>query len=190
MLEKILQWDQEIFIYFNGLGVDKFDSFWIVVTNIFTWIPLFILFFVLISLKYPKKQVFFITLTVAALAFFIIFSSNVVKELVERLRPNNNEDINTFIRILKNPSSYSFFSGHSSSSVSITTIIVLFLRKKIKWVWVFYLWPLLFGYSRIYVGVHYPIDLFVGALVGIGAAFMFYVLYKKFILPYLTSTHP
>lgn len=190
MLEKLLQWDQDVFIYLNSLGVELFDPFWIVVTNIFTWIPLFILFFVLISLKFPKRQTFFITLTVVALIFFILFATQMTKELVLRLRPNNNGEINSFIRILKNPSSYSFFSGHSSSSFSITTIIVLFLRRKIKWVWLFYAWPLLFVYSRIYVGVHYPIDIFVGALVGVGSAFIFYGLYKKFILPYLASTHP
>jgi len=103
---------------------------------------------------------------------------------VQRLRPNNNIAINTFIRIVKDPSSYSFFSGHSSSSFSITTLIVLFLRKKVKWSWVFYTWPLLFAYSRIYVGVHYPLDILVGTLVGISSGILFYKIYNRFIKPY------
>ncbi|NJB70742.1 undecaprenyl-diphosphatase [Saonia flava] len=185
MLEDILRWDQETFIYFNGLGTTTYDLFWVTVTEIYTWIPLFILFFVLISLKFPKREVFSKVLTIAFLIGFVLLASYVTKEWVARLRPNNTEEINTIIRILKRPTDYSFFSGHSSSSFAITTLIVLFLRKKIKWAWIFFLWPLLFAYSRIYVGVHYPVDLFVGAFVGIAAAFLFYKIHKKIISPYL-----
>ncbi|MGY8915678.1 MAG: phosphatase PAP2 family protein [Flavobacteriales bacterium] len=112
------------------------------------------------------------------------------KEFVARLRPNNNEEINTIIRILRSPTGYSFFSGHASSSFSITTLVFLFLRPKFKWAWVFYIWPLLFTFSRIYVGVHYPVDILVGAMVGILSALMFYKLHQRFIIPYLASARP
>jgi undecaprenyl-diphosphatase len=66
----------------------------------------------------------------------------------------------------------------------------LFLRKKVKWCWIFYVWPLLFALSRIYLGVHYPVDIIVGAIVGLLAAFAFYRLYKRVIVPYLGLAHP
>ncbi|MEL6916997.1 MAG: phosphatase PAP2 family protein [Bacteroidota bacterium] len=185
MLDKLLEWDTDTFIYLNSLGSEPYDFFWSTVTNISTWIPLFLLFVFLVFSKYPPKNALYITVTVVLLAFFITTFTNITKELVGRLRPNNNEEINSFIRIVKNPQSLSFFSGHASSSFSITTLIVLFLRKKISWVWLFYLWPLLFAASRIYVGVHYPIDIIVGALVGLLSAFLFYGLYRKLITPYL-----
>ena len=56
--------------------------------------------------------------------------------------------------------------------------MVLVLREKTKWVYLFFLWPLIFVTSRIYVGVHYPSDIFVGALVGTVFAFLFYKLCK------------
>jgi undecaprenyl-diphosphatase len=190
MLEKILQWDRETLIYLNSLGIEEYDYFWSMVTNIYTWIPLFLFFFVLIFWKFPRKEAIYVTLTVLALIGFILLATDLTKGFIGRLRPNNDTDINSLIRILHNPSSFSFFSGHAASSFSITTIIVLFLRKKVKWSFVFYIWPLLFALSRIYVGVHYPVDIIVGALIGILSAFVFYNLYKRVIAPYLGLTHP
>ncbi len=184
MLKKLIDWDVDTFVYLNSLGSESYDSFWSAITTITTWIPLFIIFFIFISLNNTKRETFFKTLTVILLILFITTVTGLTKEFFQRLRPNNNEAINTFIRIVKNPGSYSFFSGHSSSSFSITTLIVLFLRKQVKWCWVFYLWPLLFAYSRIYVGVHYPLDILVGTLVGISSGILFYKIYGKLIAPY------
>ncbi len=190
MLERILQWDRETLIYLNSLGIEEYDLFWSTVTNIYTWIPLFLFFFLLIFWKYPRKEAIYVTLTILSLIVFILVATDLTKGFFERLRPNNNTDINSIIRILKNPSSFSFFSGHAASSFSITTIIVLFLRKKVKWCWIFYVWPLLFALSRIYVGVHYPIDIIVGAIVGLLTAFAFYILYERVIVPYKGLIRP
>ncbi|MBD1262978.1 phosphatase PAP2 family protein [Maribacter polysiphoniae] len=190
MLERILQWDRETLIYLNSLGIEEYDHFWSTVTNIYTWIPLFLFFFVLIFWKYKRREAIFVTLTVLALIGFILVATDVTKGFFERIRPNNDEEVNQLIRILHHPSTFSFFSGHSASSFSITTLIVLFLRKRVKWCWVFYIWPLLFALSRIYVGVHYPGDIIVGALVGAGSAFLFYNLYTRIIVPYLGLAHP
>ncbi|MFD0799360.1 phosphatase PAP2 family protein [Maribacter chungangensis] len=185
MLNELLDWDRETFIYLNGLGIEQYDFFWSTITTITTWVPLFLLFAFLLLKAYPKKQGLYSILTVLVLFFFVLTLTDLTKEIVARLRPNNDVDINGVIRIIKNSKGYSFFSGHASSSFSITTIIVLFLRKKYPWVFVFYLWAFLFTISRIYVGVHFPIDLMVGALVGTVSALFFYWLHGKLILPYL-----
>jgi undecaprenyl-diphosphatase len=190
MLNRILQWDRETFIYLNSLGIEAYDGFWSAATDITSWIPLFVLFFILLVLKYPVKEAVLMCLSVIALALFIVLVTDLTKEFFARLRPNNNADINTLIRILRSPSSYSFFSGHAASSFSITTLVVLFLRKKLAWVWLFYLWPLIFSFSRIYIGVHYPIDIMTGAAVGVVSAFMFYGGYHRVTGPYLRSGRP
>ena len=123
------------------------------------------------------------------MVFFVSTLTDLTKNVVARLRPNNDEEINTLIRILRSPSGFSFFSGHASSSFSVITFVVLFLRRHFKWIYLFYIWPILFAMSRIYVGVHFPIDLMVGASVGIFSAWMFYKLYGLLISPYLELNH-
>lgn len=189
MFDSLLEWDRETFIYLNSLGVEQYDFFWSTITTITTWIPLFILFILLFFKVYPKKQALYSMLTVLVMILFVITLTDLTKEIIERLRPNNDSEINSVIRILKHAKDYSFFSGHASSSFSITTIIVLFLRKELKWVSVFYVWSVLFTISRIYVGVHFPIDLIVGAVVGVLCAVFFYWLHKRLILPYLKLNH-
>ncbi|MEM9142590.1 MAG: phosphatase PAP2 family protein [Bacteroidota bacterium] len=190
MWQKFLEWDKDVFVYLNALGIEKYDPFWSAVTTISTWIPLFVLFFVLVWHKYPKKEAFFVSLTVVSLIFFIIVATDLSKMYFARLRPNNEPEINTLIRILRRPSSYSFFSGHASSSFSVTTLVFLFLRKRFAYSLLFFIWPLLFTASRIYVGVHYPSDILVGAFVGISSAYLFYGLYRRLIVPYLTLGRP
>lgn len=187
MLESILEWDREAFIYLNSLGIEQYDFFWSTVTKFPPWIPLFVLFLVLFFVKFPERDALFIVTTLFVMVFFVATLTDLTKEVVGRLRPNNNEQMNTLIRILRSPTGYSFFSGHASSSFSVTTFVVLFLRRHFKWVYLFYIWPILFVMSRIYVGVHFPIDILVGALVGMGSAVLFYKLYQVLILPYLRS---
>ncbi|MEZ4811775.1 MAG: phosphatase PAP2 family protein [Allomuricauda sp.] len=190
MLQRLLEWDREAFIYLNGLGIESYDFFWSTVTNIATWIPLFLLFLVLLFTKFPRQEASYKLLTLLGLVIFITAITHLTKISVARLRPNNTEEINMLIRILKSPTDYSFFSGHASSSFSLTVLMYLFLRRKIKWAALFFIWPLLFSMSRIYVGVHFPLDIIVGAVVGILSGLLFYRLYKLFILPYSTSTRP
>ena len=179
MFEILKEWDRELFIFLNSLGFEKFDSFWITVTQIETWTPLFLLFIFLIFYYYQWKRggaiLFFLLLTFGITIFF----TGEVKNYVERLRPNNVNALSEVIRILQKPTNFSFFSGHASSSFAITTFVALVLKNKTKWIYAAYLWPLLFVMSRIYVGVHYPSDIFVGALVGTVFAIIFYKLCKK-----------
>ncbi|MEH6779717.1 phosphatase PAP2 family protein [Maribacter arcticus] len=189
MLDKILQWDRETFVYLNSLGIEQYDMFWSIVTKFPPWIPLFVLIITLFFIKSSKREALFMILTLLAMVLFVSTLTDLTKNVVARLRPNNDEEINTLIRILKSPSGFSFFSGHASSSFSVITFVVLFLRHHFKWVYLFYIWPILFAVSRIYVGVHFPIDIIIGALVGIFSAWMFYKLYGLLISPYLKLNH-
>lgn len=187
MLDKILQWDRDAFVYLNSLGIEQYDVFWSTVTKFPPWLPLFAFIIILFFVKFPKREATAMILILLVMVFFVATVTDLTKNVVARLRPNNDEELNTLIRILRSPSGYSFFSGHASSSFSVITITVLFLRRKFKWVYLFYIWPLLFAMSRVYVGVHFPIDLIVGALVGIISAWLFYILYGVLISPYLKS---
>jgi undecaprenyl-diphosphatase len=183
-IDKIIHFDKELFIYLNSLGNENWDAFWILVTNQFSWIPLYFLFLVLIFRAFGwKKGLIFMLFT----ALTITFSdqlANLVKNTIERARPNNDLGINQYIRILKNPKSYSFYSAHASTSVTITTFLYLTLKPYYRYIGLIFIWPVLFAYSRIYVGVHFPVDIVIGTIVGFFTGWLFYCLTRLFFKKY------
>lgn len=167
MLDKILAYDTELLIYLNNLGTPTFDGFWLFVTNILAWIPLYLLLIYLVIKTYTFKKAWKVIIVVVVTLLLMLLVTELVKETVARVRPNNNVSVATLLRVLKHPTNYSFFSGHATTSFTITIMVVLFLKKHIKNIKLLFLWPILFSLSRIYVGVHYPLDILVGALIGI-----------------------
>ena len=111
------------------------------------------------------------------IALLVTFSDqfvNFIKNYFERLRPNRDPSINELIRIVKNSADFSFVSGHATSSVAVSLFMYLSLKGHYKNTLLFFIWPLLFAYSRIYVGVHYPIDIICGTLLGFIIGYLFY----------------
>jgi len=180
-LEKIINYDKELFIYLNSLGSEPWDNFWITLTNQFSWIPLFALLLFLVFRSYGWKKGLILMVVAALLITFSDQFVNLIKDYFGRLRPNNDTSINGLIRILKGPSSFSFVSGHSTTSFAVSTFIIATLKKHYKYPFLLLIWPILFAYSRIYVGVHFPIDIFVGMLLGILIGYFFYKISLLFI---------
>ncbi len=179
MLDSILQLDREILIFFNNLGTEKWDDFWWFITNQKHWIPFLLFILFLIYRKTNWKYALLVLLAGAALGGFSNELVDLCKETVQRLRPNNDETISQLIRVLKNPQSFSFLSGHATTSTALSTYLFLHLRNNgYKYGFLIYIWPLLFSYSRIYLGVHFPTDILVGMLVGIVFGFSFFKLSK------------
>lgn len=182
MLKRLTEYDTNLLIYLNNLGSESQDSFWLLITHIWFWIPLYVFLIYLIIKKFSKKECLRILYTFLALLVATFGLTAYVKEYVLRSRPVNNNQIFHSLRIMIQPVDYSFFSGHACNSFAITTFFFLFMRKKIKYPWVLYLWPVLFSYSRIYLAVHFPSDVAVGAAVGTSLAIFFYWLHKVLTL--------
>ncbi len=180
-LDTILTKDKELFVYLNALGVESWDQFWMIVTNQFSWTPLFVGLLILIFRSYGWKKGLLLLFMVALLVTFSDQFVNFIKDYFGRLRPNNDPSINETIRILKRPSSFSFVSGHATTSFAVTTFLIITLKKFYRWPQFLLIWPLLFAYSRIYVGVHFPVDIFVGMLLGILEGLIFYKIAASFL---------
>lgn len=188
MIESLKAWDKELFIYLNQLGSENFDSFWIFITRIENWVFLFLFFAFLIFYFFPRKRAVVVALFTIA-TFVITFGIKILTKLsVERLRPSNSPELLSSIRVLQFPADFSFFSGHASVSMAVTTFLVLCLRKHTQWTYLLFIWPMLFSFSRIYVGVHYPSDIMVGWMVGSAVAFVMYFLLNKLLLKIPVST--
>jgi undecaprenyl-diphosphatase len=173
MLDELLAYDKELLIYLNNLSEIQFDTFWILITSFIYWIPLLLFIFYKIYRKFPKHQARYII----GYGLFILFTSLLLVEIVkigiERIRPCNDPTVAPFLNIIIKPTNYSFFSGHATVSFALTTYLVLMLRKVFFFIRFLYIWPLLFIYSRLYFGVHYPSDILTGIIIGIliGVAF-------------------
>ena len=180
-MEQLAQWDSELFIWLNGLGVEQLDAFWLLVTHIGNWTPLYILFFILFLKAFSRKHALIATLFSILTLITALGLTALIKNTVRRLRPSSLQELEGVIRVLETPSDYSFWSGHAAVSFAITVFVVYVLCSWSKWVYLIFIWPLLFTLSRIFVGVHYPIDLIVGTIAGSLIGFSFYKLYIKII---------
>ena len=174
LLDKIIRFDKELMVQLNGLGTESWDQFWILATNQLSWIPLYLIFFYLIFKSLGWKKGLALVLLTAVLITFSDQFTVFLKDSFERLRPNRDPSVNTMIRILKNNSSFSFVSGHATTSMAVSLLMFLTLRKSFPYTWLFFIWPIIFAYSRIYIGVHFPMDVLCGALLGAGIGYLFY----------------
>jgi undecaprenyl-diphosphatase len=178
MLEKLLDLDTRLFIYLNGLGSETYDGLWLIITKQVNWIPFFLFLFYLIYTKIGIKKTAYLLLFVAVLILASDQITNLFKYTFQRQRPCNNTNINTFIRVVESRSSFSFFSGHASNTMAVATFLYFVFKTKIKYLGFLFLWPLIFAYSRIYLGLHYPLDIISGYLCGLILGYITYKIYQ------------
>lgn len=97
-------------------------------------------------------------------------SSDIIKENFFRLRPCNNNNLVPPARLLLGykPLNSSFVSSHASNHFAMAVFFYKTLKGHIgKWAWLFFAWAIIIVYAQVYVGVHYPLDVICGAIVGI-----------------------
>lgn len=185
MVDEILSYDVRLFVFLNGLGSETYDGLWLLITKQTNWIPLFLVLLYLIFKKLGTRQTLYLLLFVAVLVTFTDQVTNLFKNGFQRLRPCNNPEINDVIRIVKSSKSFSFFSGHAASSMAVTSFLYLILKRYYKYSYLLFIWPLVFAYSRIYLGLHYPLDIFSGYIFGLFSGFMMSAIYQRIQKKYL-----
>lgn len=167
MLEKIITLDKELLVYLNGLGSPTYDGLWLIITKQVYWTPFFLLLAFLVYKKIGLKNLGIVVLFIAMILLLCNESVELCKTAFKRLRPCNDPEIINIIRIVHQSKTYSFFSGHAANSMATMTFLFLILRKYYKYAFLLFLYPLIFAYSRIYLGVHFPSDILTGYVFGV-----------------------
>ena len=184
MLDRIKQIDTELLIFLNNLGNKSWDPLWVSITDKFTFLPLFILIIFFLFKKNGTKGLLVILLFISVLILFTDQFTNVVKDFTQRLRPCRLDELQGLLRDIDiRCGKYGFFSAHAANSISVTIFIINCVDKSVKKILkpVLVLWVMIFSYSRIYLGVHYPLDTVFGLSFGIFSGFLFKYLYNYFI---------
>jgi len=176
MIDQVIDYDILLFLFLNNLGTESWDAFWLVVTNKYTFIPLYAFLLYLLYKKFGLKALLIMVVVIALMIVFTDQITNLFKRSFQRARPCGNPDIIDQMRFIAiRCGKYGFFSGHSSNSMAAAIFGGLMLRpfyKKLIFILLF--WSAVVAYSRIYVGVHYPLDIVCGLAFGAISGFIFY----------------
>jgi len=181
-MEEIILEDKQAMIFLNNLGSSTFDPFWILVSEKWFWIPLYVIFLYFLYKNFNKKSLFYILLFVALGITASDQIANIFKFGFERLRPCHDPSLEGLLREVKCGGKFGFYSAHSSNSFFVATYLTMLLGKKIKQLPYFlFVWAAIVAYSRVYLGMHFPGDIIIGAIMGILLAIFFGTLAKKVI---------
>lgn len=173
----LIEVDEELFLYLNNLGNAYWDPFWLFVTNKLSWIPLYLILGYVFFRKSGLKSTLIYLAFAGLMIFFTDQISHFYKDsLIRRFRPCYNEEIFPLMRLVKDTcgGKFGFFSGHATNHFAIAVFTGLVLSR-FNWVMpLMLIWAGFIAYSRIYIGVHYPLDVLSGALIGSLSGLFFY----------------
>ena len=166
--------DRQLFVELNqNITHPALDALIPVVTNLhhnfwFQWVaaPFFL---IVLIWRYRMRTVAWMFSLAITIGVTDSISYNVLKATAQRARPHQVADLHSVVRVPYAPKSYSMPSNHSLNSFALATVSSWFAP---KFTLFFYAFAALAGYSRVYVGVHYPGDVLAGAVIGFAMAWI------------------
>ncbi len=162
--------DSQLFLFLNGLHTEWLDTVMVAITEMWLWIPLYILLLYMVFKQYGKRGWWVLLAVVVLILCSDQLSAHVCKPLFQRLRPCFNPDLEGLVHLPKGlpGGRYGFVSSHAANTFAVATFLTAVLRKSYRSIgWWLFAWALVSSYSRIYIGVHYPGDILAGAVLGV-----------------------
>lgn len=172
--------DTELFLDLNGQWGPGWDNFFYLMSDKLIWIPLYLFILFVIYRRWGWKAML-VSLAFIGLSVGIVDQvCNLFKDGIEKLRPTHTPAIESLVHTVKGyrGGPYGTFSAHAATTACIATFSALVIRKKLFTILI-PLWVILVSYSRIYLGVHYPMDIFFGMLTGIITAVGIFLVFKS-----------
>lgn len=180
IIQSLVAWDTDLFLYINSFHSDFFDGVMVAISQKLTWIPFYFAVVYALIKRWGRESIWLVLALILCLAIADQVSSGLIKEWVQRLRPSHELSLANKIHLVNGAKGplYGFVSSHAANSFGFALLSSLIFRNKI-YTYVIFSWAILTVYSRIYLGVHYPLDIVGGILVGVLAASVCYYLIRR-----------
>lgn len=176
MLDYLLRADTFLTLEINSWYAPWADVLMRMVSQMWVWVPLYIILLYLIWKEYRKASWIVILGLVLLIGTVDWTSVHFFKDVFMRLRPGHDPALEGLIRIPYDKGGlYGFISSHASNHFAIAVYVTFFLRDRYGWLKMgtLYLWAALICYSRVYLGRHFVGDVLVGSIWGIILALLF-----------------
>ena len=172
------QLDQQLFLFLNSLNSPFWDKVMYIISGKLTWVPLYIAILIFVGFRY-KRKLWIILLFIIVAVTLSDQASVLLKNLVGRLRPCHEPSLEGLVHLVKGECGgmYGFVSSHAANSFNVAFLSLMFIKK--RWFSTgIVIWAAIVGYSRIYLGVHYPGDVICGSMLGALIGWCIYKLYE------------
>lgn len=182
MLDFLIDLDTQILLFFNSLHSTFFDYFMMIFTGKVIWTPMYVSIIYILFRRFGWKVALYYTLALPIMILCVDqLCASLIRPLTERLRPTNLENpISAFIHIVDDyrGGRYGFPSCHAANSFALATFLSVLFTKR-RFTFFIFTWAFITSYSRMYLGVHYPGDLLVGAIIGCAIGYIIYIIAKQ-----------
>lgn len=192
-MEQLLELDRRLFLALNSSGRHPFaDQLMMFLSETYAWIPLYLLLLYLLARSFGRHVWFWVLAVTLTIALADQITSSLMKPFFERLRPSHDPSLAEHVNIVDGyrGGKFGFASSHAANTFGVATLMWLILRTYRPWIGLLFIWTLLVGYTRIYLGVHYPGDILAGFVVGFACAIAVYFLFLRIAKPAWKSTSP
>ena len=194
MISTLQQVDTDLLIFLNSLHCDMLDPVMKAMTGRFIWIPLYVLLAAAVWVKLgPRRAIFSFLLIGLTILMADQICNSIIRPLALRLRPSNLDNpISSMIHVVDGyrAGRYGMASCHAANLAALITYLLRTVKFSRTAAFLLIIWAVTVVYTRIYLGVHYPGDILVGAAVGILVAYGTSALFRRYSNRVLTIQLP